>query len=186
MIVFMVSILSLLLLVTASGLPSQRGDTVIADGESIHIGDLPTSSFRYRSAGYLARGGWPECPINNGIKLCYVCKLSADPSKNIDPSLSTDGNHVQGVILNSPWFEATGSVTQFNFQLWVDPALTSTSSSPFPLVQLVSKEAENGPATTISFDVRNNLAGIYAFTDPSAYVLSIPLSQYRGRRHLHT
>ncbi|CAE6367780.1 unnamed protein product [Rhizoctonia solani] len=186
MIMLIVPTLSLLLLTTARGLPARRSDTVIADGESVHVGDLPTWSFRYRSAGYLARGGWPECPINNGIKLCYVYKLSSDPTKNIDPSFSTDGNHVQGVILNSPWFEATGSVTQFNFQLWVDPALTSTSFSPFPLVQLVSKEVDNGPATTISFDVRNNLAGIYAFTNAYTPVVSVPLTQCTGRRNLHT
>ncbi|CAE6435947.1 unnamed protein product [Rhizoctonia solani] len=188
MIMLILPILSFLLLATARGIPQpvQRRDTVIADGESVQVGDLPTWDFKYRSAGYLARGGWPECPINNGIKFCYVYKLSSDPTKNIDPALATGGKNVQAVILNSPWYEATGSVIQFNFQLWVDPALTSTSSHPFPLVQIVSKEVYNGPLTTLSFDVRNNLAGIYAAAHPSGPVASVPLSQYTGRRNLHT
>ncbi|CAE6409594.1 hypothetical protein ACGC1H_006512 [Rhizoctonia solani] len=183
-----VSILSFLLLVTARGIPNplQKRDTVIADGKSVQVGNLPTWNFVYRSAGYLARGGWPECPVKNGIKFCYVYELSSDPSKNIDPALSTGGNNVQAVILNSPWYEATGSVTQFNFELWVDPSLTSTSSNPFPLVQLVSKEVYSGTSTTISFDVRNNLAGIYAVANPSTPTVSVPLSQYMGRRNLHT
>ncbi|CAE7123431.1 unnamed protein product [Rhizoctonia solani] len=179
-------IISCLLLGAARGIPHQSRDTVIADGESVQVGDLPTWNFGYRSAGYLARGGWPECPVNNGIKLCYVYKLSSDPTKNLDPALSTGGNNVQAVILNSPSYEATSPVTQFNFQLWVDPSLTSTCSSPFPLVQLVSKEVDSEPATTVSFDVRSNLAGIYAFANPSTPVASVSLSQYTGRRNLHT
>ncbi|KAH7337382.1 hypothetical protein B0J17DRAFT_706810 [Rhizoctonia solani] len=162
MIMLILPILSFLLLATARGIPQpvERRDTVIADGESVQVGDLPTWGFKYRTAG--------------------------DPTKNIDPALSTGRKKVQAVILNSPWYEAAGSVTQFNFNLWVDPALTSTSSNPFPLVQLVSKEVYNGPATTLSFDVRDNLAGIYAAAHPSAPVASVPLSQYTGRRNLHT
>jgi hypothetical protein len=118
--------------------------------------------------------------------MCYVYKLSSSPAENIDPALSNGGNKIQAVILNSPSYEATGSVTQFNFKLWVDPALSSTSSNSFPLVQLVSKEVDNGPSSTVYFDVRNNLAGIYAFTDTSTPAVSVPLSQFTGRRTFHT
>lgn len=113
-------------------------------------------------------------------------KLSDDPTKHIDPALSSGGNQIQGVILNSPSYEATGSVTQFNFKLWVDPTLSSTSVNSFPVVQLVSKEVDNGPSSAVYFDLRNNLAAIYAFTDTATPAVSVSLSQFTGRRTFHT
>lgn len=183
--------ISFILLATASAIPTQlsqlekREDLqVIADGKRVHVGQLPTWDFIYRSAGYLARGG---CPLSEvGIKLCYQYKLSDNPNKNIDPGESSGGNKVQTVILNSPSYPATGSVVQFNFKLRVDAALTSTSPNSFPLVQIVSKEVDNGPSSAVYFDLRNNLAGIYAFTDTSTPAVSVPLGQFTGKTTFHT
>lgn len=175
--------ISFILLATARAQISEELQ-VIADGKRVHVGVLPTWDFIYRSAGYLARGG---CPLSEvGIKLCYQYKLSDNPRKNIDPGESSGGNRVQTVILNSPSYPATGSVIQFNFKLRVDAALTSTSPNSFPLVQIVSKEVDNGPSSAVYFDVRNNLAGIYAFTDTSTPVVSVPLSQFTGKTTFHT
>jgi hypothetical protein len=111
-------------------------------------------------------------------------KLSSDPTQNLDPYLGSD---TQSNFISAGPYEATGAVTKYTFKLFLDPALkTPSTAGPVPIVQIVSKEPVDGQgsATKVYFDVRNNKAGIYAFSDTP--VVSIPLSSFTGKSTVQT
>lgn len=175
------------LLATAYAAPTDlagldKRDTVLASGSEVVVGTLPDWSLIFRASGYLAKGG---CPASAGIATCYVQKLSATATENLDPDLSSDGPS-QSNFVSTAALEATGAVTKFTFKLALDATLTTPSASPVPIVQVVSKEPVDGQgsATKVFFDVRNNQAGIYAFSDTP--VVSVPLSSFTGKTTLQT
>ncbi|KAF8610614.1 hypothetical protein BDV93DRAFT_550417 [Ceratobasidium sp. AG-I] len=159
-----------------------RRATVLAGGANVVVGTLPDWSLIFRASGYLAKGG---CPASASITTCYVQKLSAKATENLDPDLSTNGPS-QTNLVSTTSLDATGAVTKFTFKLFIDPALKTPGSSPVPIVQVVSKEPVDGQgaATKVFLDVRNNVAGIYAFSN--APVVSIPLSSFSGKTTLQT
>lgn len=176
------------LLATAYAAPTDlavldKRATVLADGSKVVVGSLPDWSLIFRASGYLAKGG---CPASVGITTCYVQKLSAKATENLDPDLSSDGSS-QSNFISTAALEATGAVTKFTFKFFLDPALTTPSSSPVPIVQVVSKEPVDGQgsATKVWFDVKDNKAGVYAFSD-AVPVVSVPLSSFTGRTTLQT
>ena len=116
---------------------------------------------------------------------CYVQKLSAEATANLDPDLSVDGPS-QTNFVSTTSLEATGAITKFTFKLYIDPALKTPGISGVPIVQVVSKEPVDGQgsATKVFLDVRNNVAGIYAFSN--APVVSVPLSSFTGKTTLQT
>ncbi|KAG8693610.1 hypothetical protein FRC08_009013 [Ceratobasidium sp. 394] len=174
------------LLVAVSAAPAELSPlgtpaTVIADGKKVHEGALPDWNFKYHASGYLAKGG---CPANGRISTCYVYTLSGDPTKNLDKS--PFGSVIQDVILNGPSHPADGSVRKYTFRMQVDPSLTSTSSDSCPLVEIASQEEDGTPSSAVYLDVRDNQAGIFAFTDTSTPSVSIPLNQFTGKSTYQT
>ncbi|KAG8686848.1 hypothetical protein FRC09_013882 [Ceratobasidium sp. 395] len=154
--------------------------TVIADGNSIHDGNLPDWNFKYHAAGFLAKG----CASPGKIKTCYVYTLSDDLNKNLDKT--PFGSIVQDVILDGPSHPADGTTRKYTFRLWVDPALTSTSSDSCPLMEIASQDENGNPQSAVYLDVRDSQAGIFAFTDTSTPSASIPLNQFVGKSTYQT
>ncbi|QRV99148.1 hypothetical protein RhiJN_27167 [Ceratobasidium sp. AG-Ba] len=171
-------------LISVSAAPAElptlhKRATVIADGNSVHDGNLPDWNFKYHAAGYLAKGG---CPTNSNITTCYVYSLSSNPTKNTEQD--PYGVTIQDVILNAPSHLADGRIRRYTFKMTLDPSLTYTSSNSCPLVEIVSPDENGNPTSAVYLDVRDNQAGIFAFTDTSTPSASIPLNQFTGK-HTH-
>ncbi|KAB5594381.1 hypothetical protein CTheo_2158 [Ceratobasidium theobromae] len=160
----------------------KRAPQVLAGGSSVVVGTLPDWGLIFRTSGYLAKG---DCPVSSGITTCYATKLSSNPGENLDPNAATNPNSQSSFVSTGPQ-DANGSITKYTFKLSLDSSLQTPSSSPFPLVQIVSKEPvdDQGYATNVYLDLRNNEAGIYAFSDTP--VVSVPLSSLTGRNLLQT
>ncbi|KAG9126190.1 hypothetical protein FRC07_004515 [Ceratobasidium sp. 392] len=175
------------LLVSVSAAPGDspflgKRAQVIADGNSVHSGNLPDWNFKYHAAGFLAKG----CANPGKIKTCYVYTLSDDPTKNTDPVASGGGNDIQNVILDGPSHPADGSIRKYTFRMKVDPSLTSTSPDSCPLVEIASQEPDGTPSSAVYLDVRDNQAGIFAFTDTSTPSAWIPLNKFTGKSTYQT
>ncbi|QRV85059.1 hypothetical protein RhiJN_13075 [Ceratobasidium sp. AG-Ba] len=127
-------------LISVSAAPAElptlhKRAAVIADGNSVHDGNLPDWNFKYHAAGYLAKGG---CPANSNITTCYIYSLSSDPAKNTEQD--PYGVTIQDVILNAPSHPADGRIRRYTFKMTLDPSLTYTSSNSCPLVEIVSPD----------------------------------------------
>ncbi|KAG9126191.1 hypothetical protein FRC07_004516 [Ceratobasidium sp. 392] len=183
---FLAAIASIFM-VTVSAAPADlplldRRAQVIADGKSVHEGKLPDWNFKYHASGFLAKG----CANPGKIRTCYVYTLSGDPTENIDPEGSSGGNNEQNVLLDGPSHPADGSIRKYTFRMKVDPSLTSTPPDSCPLVQIRSPLIENTDVSAVYLDVRDNQAGIFAFTDISEPSVSIPLNEFTGKNTFQT
>ncbi|KAG9120725.1 hypothetical protein FRC07_003661 [Ceratobasidium sp. 392] len=157
--------------------------TILADGTSTVVGNLPDWGLIFRASGPLSKD---DCSNSAAITTCYTQKLSANSGENLDPALSSDGN-VQTNFISTSAVEATGDITEYTFKLFLEPGLATPSSvGSVPLVQIVSKEPIDGQgsATKVWLDAKDNTVGIYAFSNTP--VASVPLPQFVNKTTVHT
>ncbi|QRV99124.1 ICE-like protease (caspase) p20 domain protein [Ceratobasidium sp. AG-Ba] len=147
------------LIVAVSAAPAEvfKRATVLADGYSVHNGALPDWNFQYHSTGYLAKGG---CPVGSKILPATSIPSPVNPRERRDQL--------------------------YTFRMQVDPSLASTSLDSCPLVAISTLGEDGGPVTPVYLDVRNNLAGICAFTDTATPSASMPLKDFTGKSTYQT
>ncbi|QRV84976.1 hypothetical protein RhiJN_12992 [Ceratobasidium sp. AG-Ba] len=154
----------------------------VADGNSVRTGNLLDWEFRYRSAGYVAKG----CPPGTGISTCYEYRLSKDPKKDID----TDSE--RHILQRNEFYSATkladGKAREYTFKMNVDRSITSIKqTNPLPIVGLDTGEGTTNagnPGMPVYLDLRNNLAGIYT-DERREPVIAMPLADFVGRPTHH-
>ncbi|QRV99009.1 hypothetical protein RhiJN_27028 [Ceratobasidium sp. AG-Ba] len=186
MLAFIAIVCASLVAVTAApaNVTSLDKRAVIADGNSVRTGTLPDWQFKYRSAGYVAKG----CPPGTGISICYQYRLSSDPTKNLDTN--SNGQTLQRNEFFSATKPADGKVREYKFKLKVDSPVASASLfNRLPIVGLDTGEGvpnPGNPGMAVYLAIRGNTAGIYTRDNPGVPVQPIPLSQFAGRRTEHT
>ncbi|QRV99008.1 hypothetical protein RhiJN_27027 [Ceratobasidium sp. AG-Ba] len=186
MLKFIAIVCASLVVVTAApaDVTSLDKRAVIADGNGVRTGTLPDWDFKYRSAGYVAKG----CPPGTGISTCYEYRLSSNPKKNLDKNSA--GHTLQRNEFFSATKPANSKPREYTFKIKVDPSVTSVSQfDPLPIVGLDTGEGvpnAGNPGMPVYLDVRDNMAGIYTSEDAWNPVTSIQLASFVGRCTYHT